>query len=290
MALSMGEEVYRVGWSCRVSLEILGIGPDSTNQSNGALAIPVSKSAGAATMSLCVASMDMSGKIPGYIQSWMDAATEPIQLRTYYNTPEDNVGVVKAYEWLYQNSTEDILVFAHDDVEVYERGWNERIRKVFENDDKVALCGFGGARHHGTSDLYKRPYRVNQLVRREYLSNVKDAETHGKRFTGEIQVGVLDGFVLCIRRRFLDLIAGFRFLMVHGVDFIGYDYVICALARRKEFTIKVIGVQCHHYGGGTSVKLNVDRQSEYDRFHRWYYDEFRDVMPVTTKGDTWSPT
>jgi GT2 family glycosyltransferase len=199
-----------------------------------------------------------------------------------YNTATENDGVVKSYQKLYEQTDEEILCYMHDDVIVRERGWDEKIIKEFE-DPRVALVGMGGAKCHGTPDLYKRSYLLQNLRRGDYLSNVDDAEVHGARFTGSEDVAVLDGFCLVIRRSVLDLCHGFSLLVENGIDFLCYDYALCAMVRRLGYRIRTVGVRCHHRGGGTSVALKSDRQEEYDRSHRWFYDEFKDVMPCTVK-------
>jgi len=234
-------------------------------------------------LAICVATM-REGKLPGEIVTWKQESTywPPMEVYEQHNTKENNLGVVGSYQELYKQSKEEVLVFAHDDVTMRERGWNERVLKEFE-DERVAVAGFGGAEWHGTDDLYKRPYQLSNLRRGGYGSNVDDAEQHGERFTGAKDVAVLDGFALIIRRSFLDRIGGWKILIDAGIDFIAYDYVICALARRYGYKIRLIGVRCHHIGGGTSVKMNVDRQAEYDRSHRWCYENLRDVLPCRIK-------
>lgn len=232
-------------------------------------------------LAICVATMRPKDPaiLPGDVGlARLNAVTDPA-VHVRYNTPDDNLGVVGSYQKLYEDSPEEILCYLHDDVIVRERGWDARILREFE-DPAVAICGFGGARWHGTDDLYKVPYVLQNLRRGDYLSNVDDAEVHGERFAGETDVAVLDGYALVCRRRFLDRVSGWR--RVH-VDFFCYDYAICALSRRLGCRIRMVGIRCHHRGGGTSVSGKVKEltgQEAYDRSHRWFYDEFRDTMPA----------
>ena len=149
----------------------------------------------------------------------------------------------------------------------------------FIDDPQTAVVGFGGALWHGLPELYKVPYQLQQLQRGQYRSNVDDAEVHGERFTGRCRVAVLDGFALAVRRSFLDRIGGFAKISAMGIDFINYDYTICALARRYGYKIRMVGVRCHHRGGVTSTKLGIDWQPSYVRAHEVFYNNFRDVMP-----------
>lgn len=195
-----------------------------------------------------------------------------------WNTKEFNLGVVGSYQEIYESTDEDIIAYIHDDVEIYEEGWKEKVLREFE-DPRIGIVGFGGALVHGMQDMYKTHYRVSSMVRRFYRSNVNDAEVHGERYTGSCDVAVLDGFALIVRRTFLDRIMGFtRF----ACDFFNYDYALCAFARRYGYKCRLVGIECHHFGGRTSVNnvvKNIVNQEEYDKAHRWFYEEFKDVMP-----------
>jgi hypothetical protein len=232
-------------------------------------------------LAICVATMQQKNP-PGEIGGWIERASDfQIPLFGVYNTPEHNLGVVGSYHELYQKHPEtDILCYLHDDLVCREDGWDVRVAKEFE-DPKVAIVGFGGALAHGAKDLYKVPYRLNDLARFDYMSNVDDAEFHGERFTGSRDVAVLDGFALCVRRSFLDRIGGWE-QIARGCDFFCYDYALSGLGRRHDYRTRLIGIRCHHFGGGTSVTEKVRQitsQLAYDKAHRWFYDEFRDVMP-----------
>ena len=206
------------------------------------------------------------------------------RIYTQYNTPDNNLGVVGSYQKLYENSDEELLAYLHDDVICREEGWNERVIKEFE-DPNVGVCGFGGALQHGDPSIYKTPYQLQQLRRSSYRSNVDDAEIHGERFTGSCEVAVLDGFALVVRREFLDRMGGWK-VIAGGCDFYCYDYAICAMAHRFGYRVRMVGIRCHHRGGGTSVinkGLSATSQEAYDLSHKWYYEEFRDVMPWRCK-------
>lgn len=227
---------------------------------------------------------------PGDLPSFITHSTTSPNVRIHRNTNEHNLGVVGSYQKLYEDvlvdsTPDDLLCYVHDDVVCREGGWDARVIKEFDADISVGLLGFGGAVRHGHEDLYKKPYVLQRLARYGYLSNVDDAEVHGKRFTGSRDIAVLDGFCLIVHRGVLDRIGGWRVLVDVGIDFIAYDYVMCALVRRLGYRIKVVGVQCHHRGGGTSVGVNVEgKQAEYDYAHRWCYENLRDVLPYEVKG------
>lgn len=244
------------------------------------------------TLGICVATMraptSAIPSLPGDVPLLTaNAVSEvPILVHVQYNTVDVNLGVVGSYQKLYTQSTEDVLVFIHDDVIMRERGWDARVLQEFE-DPKVGVVGFGGALQHGADEIYRVPYRLQQLARFRYLSNVDDAEVHGTRFSAACDVAVLDGFALVIRRSLLDQCNGWpvdRYPPHHN-----YDYWLCCMAHRLGFRVRCVGVRCHHRGGGTAVGAEYHKWCETTRWgsdavmhaegHRLVYEEFRDVLP-----------
>lgn len=234
-------------------------------------------------LALCCATMQSPNDYPGKVATWMEHVRKDVGIWCHIcrNSKDHNLGVVGSYQKLYaERSSADILCYIHDDVTMHEQGWDQRILAEF-NDPQVAVVGLGGARRHGHPDLYKVPYKLEHLARGGYLSNVDDAEVHGKRFEGSCDVAVLDGFTIAVRRSFLDEIGGWKW-MLPNIDFYCYDYAICAMARRHGYRVRLVGLRCHHHGGATSVKvkgLPITSQEAYDRAHAAFYLEFADVMP-----------
>lgn len=257
-------------------------------------------------MLICVATMkpeDQFQTLP--VNSFVRALGSKNGLFIWSNQAQ-NEGLVKSYQLMYQSYSktvmkredwsperEPLLAYLHDDVLCHEQDWDTRVLKEFE-DPTVGLVGFGGALRHGTDDIYKTPYRLQQLARDGYLSNTDDAEVHGQRFMGECDVSVLDGFALIVRREVLDRAwlrtdPSFRSGWPVGKFFLhSYDYYLCCMARRLGFRIRVVGIRCHHLGGATSTTpayqqwlaaRGTNDVEDHERSHRWIYSEFKDVLP-----------
>jgi len=218
----------------------------------------VTAHAGADTLSECLLSwrgmalvVDGSGGIlPAYDQAWR---------------------VLKNYE---------VIAFLHDDTRINDLLWCGRVLQEFD-DPTVGLVGFGGALEHGTPGLYRDPYDYRQLARAHFLSNMEDADVHGKRFTASTDVAVLDGFALIVRRSILEKAGGWP--VGTPIGYACYDYWLSAETRRQGYKIRVVGISCKHYGGATFVKLGKgsgpEAQKQYDDAHRYIYDTYRDVLP-----------
>jgi hypothetical protein len=211
------------------------------------------------------------------------------------NNSMENRGVIGSYEEAWKADAPlqkewgeaDIFAFIHDDVEMMEV-WSTRVYEQFE-DPTVGVVGFGGAKLHGDPDIYKKPYKLVQLGRGDYYSNVSDAEVHGTQFAGEMEVAVLDGFSLIVRRELLDKMGGWqpdKWPPHHC-----YDYRVCLEAHRHGYKVKLVGVRCHHHGGRTATTPRYHKWADATKWksdvnmhkmgHKMLYDEYRDVLPVT---------
>lgn len=195
-------------------------------------------------------------------------------------------GVVESYQYLYENTDAPVLAYFHDDIELYDEKWIERVLVEF-GDPEVGVVGFGGAKAHGLAELYTAPYKLTNLARIGYLSNMRDAEDHGQRFHCSCDVAVLDGFALIVRRELLDKCGGW-----HPEDWPPhhiYDYVLAAQAHRHGYKIRLVGVSCQHFGGRTATTTKYldwckttkwgSDQKMHEEGHRLFYERFRDVMP-----------
>ena len=69
------------------------------------------------------------------------------------------------------------------------------VRDAFA-DPEVAVASFCGALGHGTDDIYNGPYDYRQLARQDFISNMKDAERHGKRVLSPCDVAVVDSMAI----------------------------------------------------------------------------------------------
>lgn len=190
-----------------------------------------------------------------------------------------------------------VLAFIHDDVIVDDPTWASRSIALLSRDHgDHGVVGWGGALGLGTRDIYKRPYDITQLQRIMYMSNVRDAETHGARATSAREVVVLDGFSLILHPDAYLQMGGWRAAEKDGIDFHMYDaWLACRMAElglRTAFA----PVGCLHAGGGTSVAragvyevavqgLGYESgQHLFDLAHTRIYERFRNVLPLRVPG------
>lgn len=191
-----------------------------------------------------------------------------------------DMGLVEAYQAGFEQSTADVLVYAHDDT-ILREPWQDRICGLFENDAKIGVIGLGGALQHGDPEMYRTPYKLQQLGRGGYISNSDDAEGCGERFAGSREVAVVDGFFMAIRREVLRRAGGWP---IGKIAFHNYDYWSCCIARRLGYTTWMTGLRCAHLGGASSVGLKADDGLNHAPAHAWIYQEFKDVLPFVAVG------
>lgn len=203
------------------------------------------------------------------VESWRDTASR--------NWPEivvKNMNVVEAYQKCYLEATDaDILAYCHDDLIIYERNWDERILFQFI-DPQVGLVGVAGGLGHFLPQAYTEPFHIPNMIRRDFISNMRDAEKHGHRFTGETDVAVLDGIALFVRRSVLDKWGGWP--IGKHVDYFLYSETLCCEVRRQGLRIRMVGIDCLHLGGKSS---GAALPYSYEDEHRTLWENNRDVLP-----------
>lgn len=220
------------------------------------------------------------------IQQWLDLCVDEHSRIVRLNYAE-NIGTVPSFQWIWEHTgypSIPIICYLHDDVTIHERGWDRRIAREFE-DPRVAIVGMGGALGIGTPDLYRKPYRIEQLIRRGYRSNQTDWQTHGAQEKEACNVAVVDGFCMAVRRSFLDQIHGWKWF---PYTFHCYDVALCLMARRHGWKVRMVGVNVTHHGGGASTSpeykawceaRGTTMEREHWEPHVWMYREFKDVLP-----------
>lgn len=228
----------------------------------------------------------VTSSISSFNPEWFPKSCDrgEVDVNIYINRP--NIGLVGAYQKLYEeNRDSDVIVFMHDDVEVFEPQWGRVIESMFATDERLAIAGLGGATGIGVKDIYKTPYHITQLQRINYASNQRDWEIHGTHEIGIKDVAVVDGFFMAIRTAFLDEVNGWKWF---PHTFHCYDTTLCLMAIRHRWKVKMVGLDCHHHGGGTSTSPayeewcrdhNTDMAREHSEPHRFMYEFFRPELP-----------
>lgn len=213
----------------------------------------------------------------------------------------------------------DIVACLHDDLEIHDPGWAHVVQAMFQLNSTIGLVGFGGATGLADHDIYRKPYDPMQLARKNFMSNMRDAEAHGVRVTEARQVACLDGFSQIGRRgywegctppdakgfeesEYPDGTNLFQVMQDWGIVHHAYDAALGCFANRLRWQTWMLPIPCHHHGGLTAVAdpryhewaahysyEDLERPEKgvaegdagfWEKSHRVVYETFRDVLPI----------
>jgi hypothetical protein len=198
----------------------------------------------------------------------------------------------------------EIICAFHDDFEIQENDWDQKVLRHFQRQPACGLAGFGGAIGLGAEKLYQVPYDPMQLARIGFRSNLHDAEVHGVRSLLTERVACLDGFSQIGRRAFWEGADGrtgdpakahlgrpWTVLDKLGVVHHFYDGMLGCLARRYNWEVWYLPIAGTHYGGRTAVgdpgyqewaktQTTEGDHGFWEQAHKIGYEHFRDVLPL----------
>jgi hypothetical protein len=222
---------------------------------------------------LIVATMNKHNWQP-CVKSWTDGLNSRDNLLMMHNDLKPRT-ILESYNAAIRQGRGDILLYAHDDLICRDPNWRERILGAF-SDPKVQVVGVAGALGHGLPHIYKDPFDIPHLSRVDFISNMTDAEVHGRRFTGECEVSVLDGIALFVRRSWMESEIGY-WPEASPAGYWLYAEWLCCETRRAGGKIKLVGLPVEHLGGQTSSRVNVT--DDFQKAHEWLYSNYKDVLP-----------
>jgi glycosyltransferase involved in cell wall biosynthesis len=207
-----------------------------------------------------------------FVRDWLLGLTEGDQVIRN----SENVGLPKAMNQARALSKADYILFTHTDVEMFEVGWDEKIKNLLNGLGSVGVAGFFGAKGLGAQGIYHLPYQMQQLIRWGTMAGNRcrlDPNVHGHRqFDGEFErCAVLDGFALIVHN-------GLRFWDKSPHH--NYDNDICLESIDQGLQNIVINMDCIHHGGRTDVnedwafpfgksKAEIHAESHVPLYEKW---------------------
>lgn len=184
------------------------------------------------------------------IKMWIERFLKPVNPQRFIYIEQENPGLVMTMQKGYELATTDILAFFHNDVIVYEKGWDTKVRKAFEEDPTLGLAGwFGheGVHHNGG--------------RQGCWSAMLEAEYHGNRLEGvdKRYITSVDGFSIICRKEMLDKKGGFdtKTYKYHHL----YDKDIGLESLSRGYRNIVMNIECHHISGVTANRTDWQNQA-----------------------------
>jgi len=195
---------------------------------------------------LCVVDNASSDGTPEFFR----AAAWPGGLR--YQRNDANVGLIRALNQGTALAGGDVLCFLHNDTEMRDPGWLTRLRAALEVPG-VGLAGLYGARRLRGDGRFVGRTLVHAL---EGTANVRG---------DMIEVAVVDGVCLALRRAVLEAVGGFD----EGYGFFhGYDRELSFAVREAGHRCVVVNAPFVHRGGGTRTGAAAPVKSAEDLAQR----------------------
>ena len=199
-----------------------------------------------------------------------------------YRRNDDNVGLIRALNQGAELATGELLCFLHNDTEMRDPRWLERLEGAVRSPARIGLAGLYGVR---------RLRRDGRYVGRTIVHCLEgEATMHSPR----VEVAAVDGVCLFLARDVLQAVGGFD----EGYGFFhGYD-------RDLSFAVRELGLRCAvvhapfvHRGGGTRTGENAplaapedlaQRREALARFARkWRHRLPADVRPLPERLRDW---
>jgi O-antigen biosynthesis protein len=158
----------------------------------------------------------------------------PYKLRYARNAA--NVGLISALNQGARLAGGEVVCFLHNDTEMREPAWLERLEGALGDGRRVGLAGLYGARRIRNDGRY-----VGRTI-------VHCLQGDPRMPAPVVEVAAVDGVCLCLRRSLLDDIGGFD----EGYGFFhGYDRDLSFAVRERGLACVVVDAPFLHRGGGT---------------------------------------
>lgn len=165
----------------------------------------------------------------------------PFPLRAHQN--RENLGLSRALNQGWRLAGGEFVCFLHNDTEMRDPRWLERLVAALEGDRGVGLAGLYGAR---------RVRRDGRYVGRTIVHCLMDGPAMREP---EVEVAVVDGVCLCLRRSLLERLGGFD----EGYGFFhGYDRDLSFAVREARKRCVVVNAPFIHRGGGTRASVAAE--------------------------------
>jgi len=201
---------------------------------------------------------------------------------SYYPLPIETT-LIEQLNFLWQKTDADIVAYTHNDVYLY-GNWQEQVTAAFE-DERVGFVVALGCR--GT---------LPGGGRLDIMSNMLEAEIHGRRSMTPAFVTHGDGLFMAFRRKALEDAGGFstRYLRFHF-----YDRSICLSVLNAGYLGRYVPISCHHRSGvtacGNEYQNYVNRirgvseggdAADHNTNMRLFDEEWAAKLPVMVDGVT----
>ena len=217
---------------------------------------------------LCVVDNGSSDETPSYFRQW--SGEPPLR----YRRNAENVGLIRALNQSVALARGDHLCFLHNDTEMLDPHWLEKLAAAVGSGRKVGLAGLYGARYVHPNGTY---------LGRSIVHCLADGPTMR---TATAEVAVVDGVCLFVPRVVLAEVGGFDedYGFLHG-----YDRDLSLAVRATGRRCAVVRSRFIHRGGGTRtgpgapVSPTMDLAQEREAMAR-FVRKWGNALPADARG------
>jgi GT2 family glycosyltransferase len=171
-----------------------------------------------------------------------------------------NIGYYRPLLQLATRATEaDLVALAHNDLILYETGWDRRLRDHFVADGRLGMVGFCGS-----AELDRNGGRGGD-TKCHFRGESGQPQAAGRRITGLEPAIVLDSLFMAMRRPVVDALG----VDIHTPLCHFVDKLWCLRAIEAGWRVGVLGVEVDHLGGQTAIGVESYREDA----RRWCLSE-----------------
>jgi glycosyltransferase involved in cell wall biosynthesis len=191
--------------------------------------------------------------------------------RLEYVKNGSNVGMVATYNQIFSLIQTDIVAILHNDVFIFEKGWDKRVVTYFETINRLGSLGFFGAQGVGTiGERIQDPEFPGQMAG---ISHMLEASQHGLDMQEAYRpCAILDGFAMVFNMHMIKQAGGLdtRYHYHHL-----YDRDLPLTSLSLGYKNIVVNVPCHHQSGVTANR---------HQYQAWIDSQLK----MKSGGDQWT--
>jgi GT2 family glycosyltransferase len=217
---------------------------------------------------LCVVDNASSDGTEAHFRDWGRAT--PLR----YQRNAENVGLIRALNQGARLAGGELLCFLHNDTEMREPRWLDRLEAAVRSPARIGLAGLYGVR---------RLRRDGRYVGRTIVHCLEGQATLRRAL---VEVAAVDGVCLFIPRAVLEAVGGFD----EGYGFFhGYDRDLSFAVREAGWRCAVVNAPFVHRGGGTRTGLGAPVPAPEDLAQRQaalarFASKWRHRLPCDVRG------
>jgi len=180
-----------------------------------------------------------------------------------YIRNKENIGISKAYNMGSKVAKQNLLIFMHNDVFVYEEAWVAKIEDSIAKARNAGIVGLYGAKTIRKDGSFRGKTIVHS--KRDAPSITKPIE----------RVAVVDGLLMAIQKKVFEKIGGFN----EEFPAHYYDKDISLRSLTHNFFNYVVNIPFEHLSATTRKAIQKDRQIRSEAQKR-FIEIWKDVLPV----------